>query len=673
MPRTKALQGWMNRRLLAVPVIFLALLAALLAASCSLVVPRPVEPPPKDEQPAAIERTAEPFPPLTPSDQAEQTLQRLLATEKPQRDLFDLGKRYKGIGGTVDRVVNTIQPDYALGTVHSFWVADDENKSYYQISAELRGKSDSLYMYVEAGLNLSQSGIDRTIREFEETIYPTVRRFYGEEWNPGVDNDPRITILNARIPGVGGYYSSADEFPSAVNPFSNEREMFYINVERREFGPGTEFYLATLCHELQHMVHWNQNATQETWLNEGSSMVASTLCGYSLGRIAEFYTRNADVQLTSWSDDSEGALPHYAAAYLFMEYFAQHYGGYGALKTLIALPSRGQDSIDEFLSSEGHPQSFYDVFADWVAANYIDDERPENGVYYYDVRLPRIRPQNVVRGRNFAEDLSVRQFGAKHIDLRLPQGNYTLEFDGARQVRLFPTSAPSGTHVWWSNRSDMAATSLTRAVDLRNAVAPVFRFRAWFDIESDFDYAFVAASSDAGETWKTLPATSTTSDNPNGNNLGHGFTGKSGGEEVARWIDEEVSLAEYVGKVILLRFEYVTDDAINSVGLLVDDLSISGIGFSDDAETDGDWEALGFFRTDGILPQYFIVQLVRYVGGLASVERVMLRGREEVDVSFLLDRYGQELQRAALIVSGATPITTEVAQFNVRLIPANGE
>ncbi len=667
------MQGWLRSRPLAAPAIFLALLAAILAASCAQTVPRPEELRPTVEQPAAIEPTAEPFPPLIPSDQAEQTLHRLLATEKPQRDLFDLGRRYKGIGSNVDRIVNTVQPDYELGTVHSFWVADDENNTYYQIRAELRGKSDHLYMYVEEGLNLSQSGIDKTIREFEENIYPKVRRYYGEEWNPGVDNDPRITILNARIPGVGGYYSSADEFPSAVNPFSNEREMFYINVERREFGPGTEFYLATLCHELQHMVHWNQNATQETWLNEGSSMVASVLCGYSLGRIAEFFTRNADVQLTSWSDDPDGALPHYAAAYLFMEYFAQHYGGYGALKTLIALPARGQDSVDEFLANEGYAKNFYDVFADWTAANYIDDERPENGVYYYDVRLPRIRPQHVVREQTFARDLSVRQFGSRHFDLRLPDGNYTLEFDGAQQVRLFPTAAPSGTHVWWSNRSDMAATSLTRAVDLRNAVEPVLRFRAWFDIESDFDYAYVAASSDGGETWTTLPATSTTADNPNGNNLGHGFTGKSGGDETARWIDEEVSLADYVGKEILLSFEYVTDDAINGVGLLVDDLSISGIGFSDDAETDGDWEAQGFFRTDGILPQYFIVQLVRYVDGLASVERIMLRGKEEVDVSFLLDRYGQELQRAALIVSGATPVTTEVAQFTVRLIPANGE
>ena len=659
IPRTNESQSPKTHRYLALRVLLL-LVVTLLATACAQTVPR-------------IEGPVDTSQPVGSYAQAEQTLQRLLATEKPQRDLFDLGRRYKGITQSVDRVVNVETPDYALESVQTFWVADDENKNYYQIRAVLRGKSEHLYMYVEEDLDLPQSGIDRTIREFEEVIYPTIRRHYGEELSPGVDNDPRITVLNARIPGVGGYYSSADEYPNVVNPFSNEREMFYINVDRREYGPGTDFYLSTLCHEFQHMVHWNQNATQETWLNEGASMVASVLCGYSLGDIASWYTENADVQLTSWSDEPSTALPHYAAAYLFMEYFAQHYGGYENFKTLISLPVRGQDSIDTYLAREGYAVVFDDVFADWTAANLIDDEGVADGAYYYDVRLPRMRPHQVVRSETFNRDLTVRQFGAKYVTLRMPQGDYRAEFEGSRLVSLFPTTASSGTHVWWGNRSDMAATSLTRAVDLRDTEGPVLRFMTWYDIESDFDYAFVAASTDGGETWSTLLGTSTTTDNPNGNNLGNGLTGKSGGGEVARWIEEEVNLADYAGKQILLRFEYVTDDAFNSVGFLVDDISISGIGFSDDAETDGDWEARGFFRTDGILPQYYIVQLVRYVDGMPSVERVMVRGHDEVEVSFSLDRYGQELQSATLIVSGATPVTTEVAHFTIRLEPVTGE
>lgn len=654
-------------------LLALLLAVSLLAAACSQFVSELDELYPDGEQPTGITPPAASFQPLAPAAQAEQTLQRLLATEKPDRDLFDLGRRYKGIAQNVERVVNAEQPNYALGTLQTFWVADDANKTYYQIRAELRGKSEHLYMYVEEGLNLPQSGIDKTISEFETVIFPRIRRYFGEEWSPGVDNDPRITVLNARIPGVGGYYSSADEFPSEVNPFSNEREMFYINVDRQEYGPGTEFYFSTLCHEFQHMVHWNKNASQETWLNEGAAMVASILCGYSLGSIASWYAANPDIQLTHWSDDPKGALPHYAAAYLFMEYFAYHYGGYEKLRTLIALPLRGQATIDAFLEGEGHAVDFHDVFADWTAANYIDDERPEGGAYYYDVRLPRMRPQEIARRQTYDKDLTVKQFGAKYVDLRIPRGNYTLDFEGAPQVRLFPTTAASGTHAWWGNRSDMAATSLTREVDLRDTVAAILRFKTWYDIEDKFDYAYVAVSTDGGTTWATLPGTSTTTENPNGNNLGHGYTGKSGGGDVAQWIDEEVDLDDYAGKRILLRFEYVTDDAVNGVGFLVDDISISGIEFSDDAEADGDWEARGFFRTDGVLPQRFIVQLVRYVNGMPSVERVMLRDQEEMFVSFSLDDFGQKLQHATLIISGATPVTTEVAHFNLRLAPVAGQ
>ncbi len=645
--------------------IFCWLLIALLAVGCAQMPPATGTPTSAGAGSTAVESAAG----YPSARQAEQTLQRILATEKPERDLFDLGRRYRGVSERVERVVNSVQPDYPLGSTQAFWVADHENSTYYQIDAVLRGKSEHLYMYVEEGVNVAQSAIDRTIREFEDVIYPTVRTYFGEEWSPGVDADPRITVLNARIPGVGGYFSSADEYPNAVNPFSNEREMFYINIERRVFGPGTQFYLSTLCHEFQHMVHWRQNPTQDTWINEGASMLASVLCGYGVGQVASWYTEDANVQLTSWSGGPEESIPHYAAAYLFMEYFAQHYGGYGKLRTLIALPVQGPATVNAFLEGEGYAVDFTHVFADWTAANLIADAQPAGGIYQYDVELPRMRLQHAIRNGQYEQDLTVKQFGAKYVDFRMPDGDYVLEFAGAPWVRLFPTAAPSGTHVWWSNRSDMSATSLTRAVDLREAAQPVLRFQTWYDIEVDFDYAYVAVSTDDGRTWETLPGASTTSENPNGNNLGHGFTGKSGGGEDAAWIEEEVSLADYAGQQVLLRFEYVTDDAINSIGFLVDDVAITGVDFFDDAENDGDWEARGFFRTDGILPQRFIVQLVRYEDDVPAVERVVLRDTGEREVSFLLEDFGRTLEDAVLIVSGATPITTEVAQFNLRLRP----
>ena len=165
-----------GRREMAALFVALLLASSFFLAACSQVVPGLDELYPDGEQPTGIAPPAESFQPLAPATQAEQTLQRLLATEKPDRDLFDLGRRYKGIAQNVDRIVNAAQPDYAVGTVQTFWVADDANSTYYQIRAELRGKSENLYMYVEEGLDIPQSGIDKTIQVFEETIYPTVRQ-----------------------------------------------------------------------------------------------------------------------------------------------------------------------------------------------------------------------------------------------------------------------------------------------------------------------------------------------------------------------------------------------------------------------------------------------------------------------------------------------------------------
>src|SRR5207247_2557778 len=79
-----------------------------------------------------------------------------------------------------------------------------------------------------AAVDVDQRGASAS--SFENKVYPTDRRLYGSEWSPGVDSDPHINILLAKIPGAAaGYFSSSDELPLWVNEFSAEREMVYIN------------------------------------------------------------------------------------------------------------------------------------------------------------------------------------------------------------------------------------------------------------------------------------------------------------------------------------------------------------------------------------------------------------------------------------------------------------
>jgi bacillopeptidase F (M6 metalloprotease family) len=100
-------------------------------------------------------------------------------------------------------------------------------------------------------------------------------------------------------------------------------------------------------------------------------------------------------------------------------------------------------------------------------------------------------------------------------------------------------------------------------------------------------------------------------DDPNGTNLGNGYTDTSGGGRTPTWIQQEVDLTPYAGKEIQLRFEYVTDGALNLHGLAIDDITITGV-LNDDAESDNGWKADGFVRSTNVVAQRFLVQVLRF-------------------------------------------------------------
>ena len=53
-------------------------------------------------------------------------------------------------------------------------------------------------------------------------------------------------------------------------------------------------------------------------------------------------------------------------------------------------------------------------------------------------------------------------------------------------------------------------------------------------------------------------------DNPSGNSYGWGYTGSTGD-----WIQERVDLSQFAGQKVQIRFEYVTDAAVNEEGFLL--------------------------------------------------------------------------------------------------------
>jgi len=574
----------------------------------------------------------------------------------PDRDLFDVAQRLRTGGVPIPRVVNPTPPEYAVGHRQTFWLTDLQSFRNFTTTATLVYVTPHTYSYLEDGQNVPIDDIQRSAQAFEDRIFPTEIRYYGPYWLPGIDNDPHLTIVAARIPAVAGYFSSSDQYPLAINPFSNQRKAIYMNLGA--VRPGSDAYNAVLSHEFQHALHWHINPSSEAWINEGAAELAAELVGFPPGFTNAFLSR-PDTQLNSWPAESGASAPNYGAAMLFLKYLAQHYGGYEALKDILTSPGRAPKAISNYLAAKAYGVDFDRVFKDWTIANYL--HQPGGGRYGYAQDMAGVKGENVGIGEH---EGTVHQYAADYLELGFDAGDVAVEFEGQPQARLIPNEAHSGKAQWWANRGDSIDTTLTRQLDLQGVSKATLRFWTWYNTEKPWDYAYVEISEDGGQTWKVLSGQYTTTENPLGNSFGPGYTGNSGGGKEPAWVEESIDLSPFAGKPVLLRFEYITDEAVNEVGFALDDISIPEIGYADDAEEDHGWEASGFFRTANSLRERLSVQLIK-AGNETTVEEVPVDAQGHARLE--LRGFGRDLRKAVLVVSAETPVTTEVAKYRVNV------
>ena len=308
------------------------------------------------------------------------------------------------------------------------------------------------------------------------------------------------------------------------------------------------------------------------------------------------------------------------------------------------------------------------VFADWTIANYLNDSGVGDGRFAYKNYTSRVAQptESIAQCPAAAASATVRQFGADYIQIQCA-GAITVNFTGSQQAQLVPTAPHSGRYAFWSNREDASDTTLTRDFDLSRTSTATLNYWAWWQIEQNYDFAYVEVSTDGGQTWTMIHTAAGTDNNTTGGNLGWGYTGCSGngGDPAqgcpAEWVNESVDLTPYAGQKIKLRFEYVTDTALNYPSLMVDDISIPEINYSCDVEKDAcGWQATGFARIDNMLPQTFSVQVILKSGGQTTITRVPLDANNQAALPLSL-KLGDT---ATLVVSGTTLFTTEPANYS---------
>ena len=134
-----------------------------------------------------------------------------------------------------------------------------------------------------------------------------------------------------------------------------------------------------------------------------------------------------------------------------------------------------------------------------------------------------------------------------------------------------PTSITDSPGSDYSNNQNKTI-ELTNSIDLSTAINANLTFYARWDIENNFDYAQIQVSTDNGATWIPQCGQYT--------NLGTNNQSGATNEPVyddsqTSWVQENISLSDYLGSTIKIRFQLVTDGGNTRDGFYFDDLKVN--------------------------------------------------------------------------------------------------
>ena len=498
----------------------------------------------------------------------------------------------------------------AIGENAEIWVAND--LSYCQ--------EDTRPPHV-----VTQEQINYLFNQFNKVIYPNDTKYFGytkdRDGTGGLfaqmgltwyktDNPQRVMVLVFNIVDEGYCDSSypfyvAGYFWPYMNDVAADRNIIHVdsNDWQNRIGPNTKIphlYEQVFSHEYEHAIHFDHDADESTWVNEGMADLAPFLAGYGHSRRhLEYYMTYHRTSLPYWG----GGLEDYGKSYLFQMYLLENFGGPTFIKALVNEQENGIEGINKQLEAHGYSTSFDDIYRDWTLANYLDSPSLTGisgaKLGYDNLDIPSVDTngtsiqwsiKNYYGSDNTGNLVLPRYWGGyKSGTVQWPAGSlppYTpmyLAYKGF-QPQLKSSfkgdnatgiSAFSGSYELWGGRGDLLFNTATVASPITLGSNAKINFMTRYEIEDTWDFGFVQISLDGGATWNSLANQHTTSNyDPSAHpdviaNI-PGFTGKNGG-----WTEESFDLSAYESKTVLLRFLYVTDWAANENGFYVDDIIIS--------------------------------------------------------------------------------------------------
>ena len=334
---------------------------------------------------------------------------------------------------------------------------------------------------------------------------------------------------------------------------------------------------------------------EEAWVNEGLAELDVRNLGYET-HVEKYFLNEPNTQLNFWPSEPKKSLQHYGAASLFFEFVSGRISDPQSLNALMEESQDGLSGVDSWLRNNG--TDFHNEFGKWIVANYLGLER---GEYSYPSRAIKLK-SGIDRLEIGENNYLVSQYGTRYFKMKEIEKDIRIKIKGNSWVGRFNTKCH--TKCWWSNKGDSIDSSLTLDIDLTSRENPELRFELWHDIEEGWDYGYLSVSTDQGETWETLAAKGTTTKNPVGSNYGHGYTGESD------WVTNHVGLSDFIGKEILVKFQYVTDAAVHLDGMLIKGIRLIDMNV-EIADEYLKYNPSGFVLVDDFVKQNFLFQVLK--------------------------------------------------------------
>jgi len=348
-----------------------------------------------------------------------------------------------------------------IGDEKTFWVWDLSvmPPGFLEVPATLKAIGDSCYIFVEnAQWNASvfDDAVAAILDRFENQtpegslhpnrgIYENDVSYFGEAPD-ALDNDPHIYILLAELPGYekrgtfyefDGYFNVFDQYSDdyAMEEWaqhSNEVEILYINPTLRD--PASDYNMAVIAHEFQHMIHWNFDVDEESWINESLSEAAMMVNGYYTDiEFIQYFLQQPDKTLAE--------LEHvdYGQMFLWAAYMLDHFPA-ELLKKIVVEEENGVTGFSKALAELGYSIPFSAIFQRFAIANALDMEEIDDGIYAYsslDLSEYSIGfTDRIMRYPGRVRD-SVNSYAADYISLEnLPAGGLSLYLDANRAENM---------------------------------------------------------------------------------------------------------------------------------------------------------------------------------------------------------------------------------------------